>query len=71
MIETFGERLAKAITSSRQHRNNVAMRMGMTRSRLSDLIKGLTDPTNDEIERFSDLLQVPVTWMLTGKHRRN
>lgn len=71
MINTFGERLAKTITSSRQHRNTVASNMGMTRSRMSDLIKGIENPTYEEIEHFARLFQTTELWLLTGKHSRD
>ena len=70
MIELFGERLAKAIKTSRHHRTTVACGSGMTRSRLSDLIKGIETPTIDEVDNLSNFLQTSSIWLLTGKHKR-
>lgn len=69
MSDSFPERLAKAIKISRQHHNHVATRMGMTRGKLSDYLKGLEEPSYDEVERFADLLATSAIWLLTGKHK--
>lgn len=67
-LSTFGKRLAFVIQTSGYERKSVAKSLGITLAYLSNYEKDREKPDHFEIERFAELLNTSVGWLLNGTH---
>jgi len=67
-LGTFGKRLSYSIKTSRITKKDIIQHIGITSQMLSDYENDIEKPQFVEMELFSELLKVPISWLMNGKH---
>ena len=64
---TFGDRVAAARESSGRSQGQLARRMGVKKSTLAGWEQDLSEPRANKLSMLSGLLNVSMSWLLTGE----
>lgn len=64
---TFGDRVAAARESSGMSQGQLARRMGVKKSTLAGWEQDLSEPRANKLSMLSGLLNVSMSWLLTGE----